>query len=59
MLDEARDNGVDVTVDQYPYRAGATSLATCLPPWAHDGGMSDLLKRLEDPELRGKMKKDI
>lgn len=59
MLEEARAKGVDVTVDQYPYRAGATSLATCLPPWAHDGGMNDLLKRLKDPELRDKMKRDI
>jgi N-acyl-D-amino-acid deacylase len=59
MLEEARAKGIDVTVDQYPYRAGATSLSTCLPPWAQDGGMSDLLKRLEDPELREKMKKDI
>jgi len=59
ILEEARAKGVDITVDQYPYRAGATSLATCLPPWAHDGGMSDLLKRLRDPELRDKMKRDI
>ena len=59
MLEEARARGVDVTVDQYPYRAGSTSLATCLPPWAHDGGMERLLERLKDPELRDKMRGDI
>ena len=59
LLQEARERGLDVTVDQYPYRAGATSLATCLPPWAHEGGMERLLERLKDPELRERMKKDI
>ncbi|UCH58147.1 MAG: D-aminoacylase [Candidatus Bathyarchaeota archaeon] len=59
MIDEARNRGVDVTVDQYPYRAGATSLVTLLPPWAHDGGREKLLERLNDPELREKIKSDI
>jgi len=50
---------LDVTVDQYPYKAGSTSLVTCLPPWAHEGGMESLLERLRDPELRERMRKDI
>lgn len=59
MMEEARKKGVDITADQYPYRAGATSLATLLPPWAHEGGMERLLERLRDPELRGRMRRDI
>jgi len=59
LLEEARDRGLDVTVDQYPYKAGSTSLATCLPPWAHEGGTERLLERLKDPELRAKMREDI
>jgi N-acyl-D-aspartate/D-glutamate deacylase len=59
LLEEARERGLDVTVDQYPYRAGATSLSTCLPPWAHEGGMERLLERLKDPELKDRMKRDI
>jgi N-acyl-D-amino-acid deacylase len=59
MLEDARERGVDVTVDQYPYRAGSTSLVTVLPPWAHEGGMERLLKRLEDPELTARMERDI
>jgi N-acyl-D-amino-acid deacylase len=39
LIEKARAKGIDVTVDQYPYRAGATSLVTLLPPWVHDGGM--------------------
>ncbi len=59
MFEAARKRGLDVTVDQYPYKAGSTSLMTLLPPWAHDGGNEKALERLRDPELRAKMKKDI
>ncbi|MFB0558785.1 MAG: amidohydrolase family protein [Candidatus Bathyarchaeia archaeon] len=59
LLEEARSRGVDITVDQYPYRAGSTSLVTCLPPWAHEGGMEKLLSRLQDPELRDRMRRNI
>lgn len=59
MFEVARERGLDVTVDQYPYKAGSTSLMTLLPPWAHDGGLEKTLERLRDPELRARMKKDI
>ncbi len=59
MMEDARKRGVDITADQYPYRAGATSLATLLPPWAHEGGMERLLERLRNPELRERMRRDI
>jgi N-acyl-D-amino-acid deacylase len=59
LLVENRKKNVDITVDQYPYKAGSTSLATCLPPWAHEGGLQRLLDRLKDPSLRKKMRKDI
>ena len=59
ILENARERGLDIAVDQYPYKAGSTSLVTCLPPWAHEGGMERLLERLRDPELRERMRKDI
>ncbi len=59
MMEEARRRGVDVTFDQYPYRAGSTSLVTLLPPWAHDGGIEKLLERLRNPEDRERMRKEI
>src|SRR5258706_487000 len=39
-IDSARAAGLDVTADQYPYLAGATSLDASVPAWAHAGGMS-------------------
>src|ERR1700733_12299520 len=45
----ARDSGLDIAADMYPYTAGATQLASSLPPWVADGGMAKLLERLGDP----------
>ncbi|MHA2497517.1 MAG: N-acyl-D-amino-acid deacylase family protein, partial [Candidatus Hodarchaeales archaeon] len=59
MIEEARKRGVEVTVDQYPFRAGATTLSILLPPWSHDGGPEKLLERLKAPEERMKIQKDI
>jgi len=59
MIHEARDNGVDVTCDVYPYTAGATGLATAIPPWAHEGGMEKLLERLRNPKTRAGIKREI
>ncbi len=58
-FEKARGEGVDITFDQYPYRAGSTSLMTVLPPWVHDGGKEKALERLRDTKLRRKMLQDI
>ncbi len=59
LFEEARARGVDVTVDQYPYKAGSTGLMTLLPPWVHDGGNEAALERLKDPKLRERMSREI
>jgi dihydroorotase/N-acyl-D-amino-acid deacylase len=51
-LDSARAAGLDVTADQYPYIASATSLDAIIPAWAHDGGTDSLLARLGRPDAR-------
>jgi N-acyl-D-aspartate/D-glutamate deacylase len=56
MIDETLDAGVDVTLDTYPYLPGATTLAALLPSWASAGGPSKTLERLEDAELREKIR---
>ncbi|HKT51699.1 MAG TPA: D-aminoacylase [Candidatus Angelobacter sp.] len=58
-LQAARDSGIDVTADMYPYLAGATALASALPPWVADGGMDKLLERLRDPAIRTRIKKEM
>ena len=58
-LDRAKEDGMHVSFDQYPYVAGSTMMSVILPPWVHDGGTDKLLERLKDKDLREKMKEDI
>jgi dihydroorotase/N-acyl-D-amino-acid deacylase len=58
-IKQARDRGLDVTADIYPYIAGSTALSACLPPWAQEGGVDKMLARLRDPQTRQRLKKEI
>jgi N-acyl-D-amino-acid deacylase len=55
----AREAGIDVSANQYPYTAGSNGLDACLPPWIREGGREALLKRLADPKLREKAKAEM
>ena len=59
LLDQANARGLDVTGDMYPYTAGATSLGAMLPPWVHEGGLAELLPRLQDQRVRARIRQDI
>lgn len=59
MMEEARQKGVDVTCDAYPWIAGVTPLIDYLPHWAQEGGTTEILKRLKDPVLRKKIRVDM
>ena len=56
MLRQAREEGVDITCDVYPYPAGSTQLIHVLPPEFQAGGMDALTDALLDPEKRAVMK---
>jgi dihydroorotase/N-acyl-D-amino-acid deacylase len=58
-IQNARDSGLDIAADMYPYPAGATALASALPPWVADGGIQKLLERLKDPAVRARIKKEL
>jgi N-acyl-D-amino-acid deacylase len=55
LVEDARDRGVDVTFDQYPYIASSTGLKSLLPHWAHEGGAEKMMERLNDPETRKRL----
>ena len=59
VLGDARAAGVRVTQDAYPYLAGSTLLTQLLPPWAHDGGTDELVKRLGSPDIRARIAAEI
>ncbi|MBI1967425.1 MAG: D-aminoacylase [Gemmatimonadetes bacterium] len=58
-IDSARAAGLDVTADQYPYLAGATSLAASIPAWAHSGGADSLRWRLRDQATRARIRREL
>jgi N-acyl-D-amino-acid deacylase len=47
-IKQARDRGVEVYADQYPYEASGTGIVGALiPRWAEVGGRPELLKRIQ------------
>ncbi len=59
LLDNAKDEGLQVSFDQYPYTAGSTMLSVILPPWVHSGGTIKMLEKLQDNEIRKKVENEI
>lgn len=59
QVEKARREGIDVTVDQYPYVASSTTLNTVVPSWAFSGGKDSLQHRLNDPSVRKKIKNEM
>jgi N-acyl-D-aspartate/D-glutamate deacylase len=55
----ARARGIEVTADQYAYTAGGTGLEACIPAWAAEGGPEERNKRLKDPEIRKRIKREM
>src|SRR5260221_134019 len=58
-IETARQQGLKITADVYPYVAGSTSLSACLPPWAIEGGTDRMVARLKDPATRARLKQEI
>ncbi len=59
LLDAALDDGVDLTLDTYPYLPGATTLSAVLPGWASAGGNAATLDRLRDPAQLARIRHDV
>ena len=59
LINDARARGVDVQANVYPYTRGNNNLSSIIPPWAHEGGTDQLLKRLQNPEHRTRLKQEI
>jgi N-acyl-D-amino-acid deacylase len=59
LLDDALDDGCDVSLDTYPYLPGATYLSALLPSWATEGGLDATLARLSDVDARERIRAEI
>jgi N-acyl-D-amino-acid deacylase len=52
QLAAARAEGLDLTQDQYLYPASSTGIQNCIPQRFREGGLSELKKRLANPEIK-------
>ncbi len=59
MLRRARDEGLDVAWDAYPYHASSTGITICLPDRALEGGKEAMLARLRDPDTRTALRREM
>ncbi len=59
MIDSARNEGLDVTLDQYPYTASSTSSAVLFPQWALAGSGDDFAARIADPDQRARIEEEM
>lgn len=59
IIEGARNEGIDVTCDRYPYIAAATDLDVILPHWVYEGGTEKQIQRLKDTNTRKQIAKEI
>jgi len=58
-IEKARAEGLDITADQYPYTAAATSLDAIVPPEFKAGGRDAFVTRLQDPKQRAAIRQAV
>ncbi len=56
LMKQARGDGIEILACQYPYDASGSNLqASLVPRWAEVGGRAELLKRIDDPQVRPRL----
>ena len=59
LFGNARDGGLDITYDSYPYTAGQAGIDQTVPNWAQAGGIETYMTRLRDPETRARIRDEV
>ena len=55
LIDQAKNEGVDITLELYPYPTGSSFPLSFLPSYAHEGGPDAIMERLKDADERAKL----
>jgi N-acyl-D-amino-acid deacylase len=58
-VEAASKEGLPITADMYNYPAGATGLDAAMPPWVQEGGLREWIRRLKDPSIRARIKREM
>ena len=59
MISGARERGLEIDCDAYPYTAGSNPLKSLLPPWVQEGGGDKMLQRLSQTTVRQRIRSEI
>lgn len=59
LIDKANEEGIKVTADMYPYKAGATNLNSAVPPKYASDGQAALLEKMKNPKFRAQVKEEL
>ena len=59
MIEAARQEGLAVDCDAYPYAAGSNPLKNLLPQWVQSDGLEAMLVRLATDETRARIRTEI
>jgi N-acyl-D-amino-acid deacylase len=54
-IERAREEGLNITQDQYAYTASSTGISQLIPESARDGGQSRFLERIADPRKKAQI----
>ena len=58
-VEAGRAEGLRITADMYTYHASSTGLNATMPPWVQEGGHEAWVERLQDPEIRARVKQEM
>jgi len=58
-IEAARKEGLEITADMYTYTAGSTGLDASMPPWVQEGGYREWARRLQDPKVRERLRREM
>ena len=59
LLVKAREDGLDITSDVYPYTAAGAGYNQLVPLWAQEGTIADFMARLRDPATRTRIRDEV
>jgi N-acyl-D-amino-acid deacylase len=59
MIEQARQSGVDITFNVYPYNVTLSVLYNYLPQWFTRGGKKKLLERIKNERLRTRVAEEM
>jgi N-acyl-D-amino-acid deacylase len=59
LIRKAREEGLEVAADRYPYTSGYTDLDVVFPEWAEEGGREVILSRLRNSSERKRLREDL